>query len=168
MQRCNPLRVLAILTLAAATGCATAPTTQEEIDRALPLPPETNDGSTAVSPAELITVRPAYIGTWKSTDPAALSFYFADNAVVTSPQGTFEGWNNIQSGWIAPMMKGMSNYTVMPANITWTDNDITETGRFSYRVTRDDGGIDVKALGYTQRWRMQPDRSWKIVSVDVE
>src|SRR5687768_13103856 len=101
MQFENPSRVLAILALAALTGCSAAMSPQEEVVNAQPTAAVTTDGNVVV-PNELLTVRPGFIGAWHTNNPAAFNLYFTDNAVVTTPTGSFTGWPDIRTRWITP------------------------------------------------------------------
>lgn len=123
--------------------------------------------ATVTIPTEIATIHPAYVTAWQGTDPAALRVYFGDDAVVVTPSGQYTGWSNIQTGWINTAMPTMKNYTLIPATFTRDGDVIVENGDFSYVMNHDGTAMTMKN-GYTYRWKLQPDNTWRIVSVQIK
>jgi ketosteroid isomerase-like protein len=121
---------------------------------------------TVAVPTELATQNPGLLRAWQGTDPAALHAYYADNAVVVTPDGRFTGWNEIQTGWIAPFLPNMSNFVGTPTSFTRDGNDIIEYGRYSFRANMN-GTMQNMRGGYSHRWQKQADGTWKIVGANI-
>ena len=149
------------------TACATVESPQEGI--AQPSAVVTTPAATAVVtvPGELVTLHPAFVTAWQGTDPAALQVYFADNAMVMTPAGHFTGWTDINAKWIAPVLPNMSKYVLTPTAFTKEGNVIVETGKLSYVLMKDGQPQNITG-SYTHRWQLQPDGSWRLVSVQIK
>ena len=124
------------------------------------------DAPDTAVPAELVSVRPAYITAWSGSDPAALRVYFGDDAIVVTPSGTYTGWSDINTRWVVPMLP--QHYMMTPTHFTKTgDHTIVETGSYTY--TMDHNGSPMAMKGsYSYKWKKQPDGSWRIASVDIK
>ena len=151
------------------TACATVESPQEGIGQPSAIVKATPDAAAAVVtvPGELVTIHPQLVTAWQGTDPAALQVYFADNAMVMTPAGHFTGWADINTKWIAPILPDMSNFAMTPTAFTKEGNVIVETGKVAYVLTKGGQAQNVSGV-YTQRWQLQPDNSWRLVSVEIK
>ncbi|HEX6560292.1 MAG TPA: nuclear transport factor 2 family protein, partial [Longimicrobiales bacterium] len=99
-------------------------------------------------PDELATQAPGLLRAWQGQDAAAVLAYYADNAVVVSPEGRFTGSAEIQSKWIAPALPMISSFVASPTTFTREGNDIIESGRYSHMMTMD-GKTSKVSGGYS-------------------
>lgn len=161
-------RLVSILPLAMLfSACATTSSPQEEVVVTQPAAVVTTEGAVIAVPTELVTVHPGLITAWQGTDPEALRVYFTDDAIVLTPTGQFTGWEQIRTSYIRPALP-MTNYVVTPSTFTREGTDIiVESGNFTYRVTKE-GDIKDMSGTYSYRWRLQPDGSWRLVSINLK
>ena len=73
--------------------------------------------------------------------------------MVMTPAGHFMGW--------------MSKFALTPTAFTKEGNVIVETGKVAYVLTKD-GQPQIITGIYTHRWQLQPDNTWRLVSVEVK
>lgn len=118
-------------------------------------------------PTEIATVHPALLRAWQGTDVMVFQPYFAENAVVITPDKRYTGWNEIRTGWIEPSLPTMSAFVATPTAFTREGNDIIETGTYSFNMKQDTGVHEMKGT-YTHRWSQQPDGSWRLISATIK
>jgi hypothetical protein len=162
MQTRYVLRTTALLMLASAlAGCAVAPYQSFTEKSALPAPavPE------ALMPAELVDAHGALLLAWHSGDPAALRSHFAEHAVLTTSAGYYRGWAEIESKWLTPTLKKVTNVAFAPTRFTEEDSCVVERGWLRVSVT-ENGSTKHERRAYAQRWH-RGDSGWKIVSVNI-
>lgn len=157
--------------VAAAPAPAETPTAAPTPEAAAPTQPADQApevaGMMSQPPAEIASVYPQYLAAWQGTDPAAIAAFFAQEAVVTVPDGTtFTGKADIQSRWIAPGLPTMSEFNVVPESFEMSGDRITETGTFSFRQTSE-GESEMVSGSYQEVWQRQPDGAWLIVENHV-
>ncbi|HEY0304198.1 MAG TPA: nuclear transport factor 2 family protein [Longimicrobiales bacterium] len=163
MQTRYVLRTTALLMLASAfAGCAVAPYPSFTEKGALPAPPVPE----VLMPADLVDDHGALLLAWHSGDPAALRSYYAENAVITTPTGYYRGWAEIESKWLTPTLKKISNLVVEPTRFTEEDGDIVERGWLRFTVM-DNGKMRQERRAYAQRWQRCGGERWRVVSANI-
>jgi uncharacterized protein (TIGR02246 family) len=100
---------------------------------------------------------------WNGEDPGAVAAYYAEDAVVTTPEGEIRGRAAIRDQWIAPNLQQTSAVNVTPSRFEVRANDMTEEG--SYTITIVDGTSQSGA--YSHHWIRLPDGSWKVHMMSV-
>lgn len=117
-------------------------------------------------PGELATQNPGLLRAWQGKDPAALHPYIADYAIITTDSGTYKGWEEIQSKWVAPSLSMISDFNATPTAFTHDGNDIVEYGKYSLKMSMNGQTQNVMG-GYSHRWRKMSDGSWKVISANI-
>ena len=152
---------IAVLVLATAlASCASRSDTPATNKSALP------SADAATMPAELASVHAGLYRAWQGNDPLAMRPYYADHAVIVTPDDRFVGWNDMQTRWLTPTLKSMSSFMAMPASFTREGQDIVERGRYSFRTTQDNV-VQDRHGSYAQRWQLSPSGLWRVVSVNI-
>jgi hypothetical protein len=118
-------------------------------------------------PTEISSPQAGLLRAWQGEDITVFQPYFADHAVIVTPDGRFTGWTEIRTRWIEPALPAMSNYVSTPTAITHEGNDIIETGTYSYTNTAGTAVRTVRGT-YAHRWSQMPDGSWRIVSATIQ
>lgn len=163
------------------TGCATTEVEPAETPAvaaapaevpapaAAPAPAETPAvaGMTSAPPAPIAAIHPQFLAAWQGTDADAVAAFYADDAVVTVPDGTvFTGKEEIRSRWIGTSLGTMSDFDAVPESFEMAGDRITEVGRYSFQQTVE-GETEMVAGRYQGVWERQPDGSWLIISTQV-
>ena len=148
------------------SACASTQSPQEEAAAGQPVAVVTPAAATVTVPTEIATIRPSLITAWQGTDPAALKVYFMDDAVVTTPMGTYTGWTDISGKWITPVFP-VTKYTLTPTTFTREGDLIVESGNFAYVVTKDNAPQNISGT-YVYRWSKGSDGVWRLKAVEVK
>lgn len=130
-------------------------------------PIEADAGMTA-APTEIASQSEAYAAAWNAEDPATVAAFFTENATATAGDSTYTGRDEIQQGWIAPALGGISGMTATETSYERQGDQIIETGRFSYTATAEDGSTQQATGTFTHTWVQDADGTWRIASVDVQ
>ncbi len=117
-------------------------------------------------PAELTNRSTAMVAAWNQKDPAVPAAFFADSAVVTVPQGTFNGAADIKAKWIVPGLPIVSQLAVSDQNYTGSGDWMTETGKYSETVTLPKKAPMANGGTYTINWT-NVGGTWMIKSMQV-
>ena len=146
-------------------ACASSPSPQEDMAAGQPVAVVTPTAAVTV-PTEIATIHPSLITAWQGTDPAALKIYFMDDAVVTTPMGTYTGWTDISGKWITPVFP-VTKYTLTPMSFTREGDLIVESGNYAYVVTKDNTPQNISGT-YVYRWTKGSDGVWRLKAVEVK
>ena len=118
-------------------------------------------------PTEIATLHPGLLRAWQGTDVAVFQPYFADNAVVVTPDARYTGWTEIRTRWIEPSLPVMSAFVATPTAFTREGDVIVETGTYSFNM-KQDAGVQAMRGTYSHRWSRMPVGSWKIISATIQ
>lgn len=142
----------------------------EEVEVAEPVAeaPATVEAGITAAPAEIAGQSEAYAAAWNTDDPGTLAAFFTEGATVTAGDSTYTGREEIESGWIAPGVEGVSDLTVSETTYERRGDQIIETGRFSYTATAEDGTTQQATGTFTHTWAQDADGTWRISSADIQ
>lgn len=104
------------------------------------------------APAELTARSEAMAASWNQDDPAVAAAFFADSATVTVDDSTYSGVAAIRDRWIAPGLPVLSDLTVTGQAFTGSGTSMTETGRFSEKITLPGKDPMTNSGSYTVDW----------------
>ena len=139
----------------------------------LDVPPVTEapveaEADVTTAPTEIAAQSEGYAAAWNAEDPAAVAAFFTEDATATAGDSTYTGRDEIQQGWIAPALPGISDLTATESSYERQGDQIIESGRFSYTATAEDGSTQQATGTFTHVWVQDADGTWRISSVDVQ
>jgi hypothetical protein len=166
MQTRYVLRTTALLMLASAiAGCAVAPYESLSFTEKSALSAPSSYPETFM-PGDLVDDHTALLVAWHSGNAAALRPYYAGNAVLTTSTGYYRGWSEIESRWLAPTLKKITDLTISPKRFTDEHGEVVERGWLRVTVT-ENGKTKREHRPYAQRWQRKDDGKWRIVAVNI-
>lgn len=129
-------------------------------------PAPTPTGGSVPVPMMIRTVHEGYVAAWNGEDPAAVGAFFTDDAHAVINDSVFHGRSRIVSG-LTPYLTTLSVLDPRPERFTPAGDQITETGRYSFRQSPPGVATRMRRGTYTSVWTRQPDGSWRITSTTV-
>lgn len=126
------------------------------------------DADMTAAPPEIASQSDAYGAAWNGEDPAAVAAFFTEDATVTAGDSTYTGREEIQQGWVAPALPGITDLTATEATYERQGDQIIESGRFSYTATAEDGSTQQATGSFTHTWVQDTDGTWRIRAVEVQ
>lgn len=118
-------------------------------------------------PAELNVAHSGLYRAWQGDDALAMRPYYADDAVIVTPSDRYTGWQDIQTRWLVPTLKDITDFMAMPTSFTRNGDEIVEVGRYMFTMTRDGKSQDQRGT-YSQRWKLQPSGMWRLTAVNIQ
>ncbi len=118
-------------------------------------------------PPRIVSPQIGLVRAWMGEDISAFEPFFAEHAIVETPNGRFTGWTEIRNRWIEPLLPNISNFSATPTIVKEEGGDIIENGRYSYKITENGQTRTVRGT-YAHRWSEMPDGSWRIVSAIMD
>jgi ketosteroid isomerase-like protein len=121
--------------------------------------------SSLTMPAELEDTWRAATTAWNQDDPAQVSRFFADDAVVIFPTVVLRGEAQFVQQWLNPNVPVVSDLVLTPANFVVANNLISEHGRYSLRIAPPNMAAMTERGVYAQVWAREPEGAWRIKSI---
>ena len=118
-------------------------------------------------PPTIVSPQIGLVRAWMGDDVAAFEPFFAEHAIIQTPNGTFTGWTEIRSRWLEPLLPRISNFVGTPTLVKEEGSDIIENGNYSYKLTENGQTRTVRGT-YAHRWQSMQDGSWRIVSAIIQ
>lgn len=123
--------------------------------------PDTGAAMADTAPAELQSASDDAIAAWNGEDASAVAAFYADDAVVTEADSTYEGRDAIQNRWAANGLPVVSDLNATDRSFSGSGDTMTETARYSLTLTLPDSAPRNIAGNYESTWRRGAD-GWKI------
>ncbi len=122
--------------------------------------------ATMAPPAELKAQSDAMIAAWNQKDPAKPAAFFTADATVHADTATYTGAADISKRWIKPGLPMLSDLAVSDQSFTGSGDMMTETGKYTEKMTEPKKAAVNVAGTYTATWtRVGAD--WKVKDLTV-
>ena len=129
-------------------------------------PAETQATDLATMPQELASRYDQYLAAWNGNDPAAVAAYFTDDATARVGDDTFNGRQEIESGWLV-LVPNINNLQTHDTRTEQRGQDYYVEGTYTHASFETEEGPSGTSGRHTITWTQAADGQWRIRSTEV-
>ncbi|CAN5880474.1 hypothetical protein BH23GEM9_BH23GEM9_09030 [soil metagenome] len=163
-MRTKTLTSLLTLSLIVPLAAACARDADDTVPAAEPAEAPATDMATM--PAALTGRVDQYTAAWNGSDPAAVAAYFTDDATARVGDDTFNGRQEIESGWLANV-PNINNLQIHETRTEQRGQDYYSEGTYTHAPFQTEEGPSGTSGRYTVTWTQSADGQWRIRSTEV-